>query len=90
VNLRGGYRRAEPARHRIYEAGKAGKAEALLGTKCISVSNGYSGGGVAEAHFGTPGRGEVDITITMPCEGNEYVIRDVPTRQLFTFKGPSR
>ena len=40
---------------RIFEAGKAGDARALLGIKCISVSNGYSGGCPAEAHFGTPG-----------------------------------
>ncbi len=71
---------------RIYEAGKAGRAEALLGIKNISVSNGYSGGCPAEAHFGTPGQEEVDITITMPCDGNVYTVSKVSTRQLFTFR----
>lgn len=70
---------------RIYEAGKAGQASALLGIKCISVSNGYSGGSPAEAHFGTLGHHKVDINITMPCGGNIYTIRKVSTGQLFTF-----
>jgi hypothetical protein len=70
---------------RIYRPGKAGEENALLGIKCISVSNGYSGGSVAEAHFGTPGHDVVDITITMPCGGKIYTVRSVKTRQLFTF-----
>ena len=70
---------------RIYKPGKAGDDGALLGIKCISVSNGYSGGSMAEAHFGTPGQDVVDITISMPCSGNIYTIRSVKTRQLFTF-----
>jgi hypothetical protein len=74
---------------RIYEAGKAGTAKALLGTKCISVSNGYSGGGVAEAHFGTPGREKVDVTITMPCGGKVYTASRISNKQLYTFSGRS-
>ncbi len=72
---------------RIYEPGSSGKEDALLGIKCISVSNGYSGGNPAEAHFGTPGYENVDISITMPCDGNVYFIEDVQTRQLFTYTG---
>ncbi len=74
---------------RIYEAGKAGDPEALLGIKNISVSNGYSGGCPAEAHFGTPGHKKVDITITMPCDGNVYSVSKVSTKQLFTFTNQS-
>jgi hypothetical protein len=77
---------------RIYEAGKAGKAgkaSALLGIKSISVSNGYSGGCPAEAHFGTPGHKKVDITITMPCDGNVYSVSKISTKQLFTFTNQS-
>ncbi len=72
---------------RIYEPGSLGKEDALLGIKNISVSNGYSGGSPAEAHFGTPGYEAVDISITMPNNGNIYVIHNVQTRQLVTFRG---
>jgi hypothetical protein len=75
---------------RIYEAGSLGKDDALLGIKCISVSNGYSGGNPAEAHFGTPGQEKVDISITMPCDGNVHFMKNVQTKQLFTFTGQSR
>ena len=75
---------------RIYEPGSLGEEDALLGIKCISVSNGYSGGSPAEAHFGTPGYEMVDISITMPCDGNVYFAREVKTKQLFTFRGGSR
>jgi len=74
----------------IYKPGGSGKEEELLGIKCISVSNGYSGGSPAEAHFGTPGYETVDVKITMPCNGNLYFVKDVPTRQLFTFRGRSQ
>lgn len=72
---------------RIYEPGNLGKDDALLGIKSLSVSNGYSGGNPAEAHFGTPGYDKVDISITMPCDGNVYTVRNVQTKQLFTFIG---
>lgn len=75
---------------RIYEPGSSGKEDALLGIKCISVSNGYSGGCPAEAHFGTPGYEKVDITISMPCDGKVYNVKEVQTKQLFTFTGQSR
>ena len=75
---------------RIYEPGGLGKEDALLGIECISVSNGYSGGNPAEAHFGTPGFIAVDISITMPCNGNIYLMKDVQTRQLVTFRGNPR
>ena len=75
---------------RIYATGKAGDASALLGIKCLSVSNGYSGGSPAEAHFGTPGYEMVDISITMPCDGKVYTINEIGTKQLFTFTGQSR
>jgi hypothetical protein len=75
---------------RIYKPGNLGNEKALLGIKCISVSNGYSGGSPAEAHFGTPGYETVDVSITMPCNGNFYAIKEVKTRQLFTFRGKSR
>ena len=69
---------------RIYKPGKAGRKDALLGVKVISVANGFCSGTPAEAHFGTPGYDKVDIVATMPCGGNIYTATAVPTKQFFT------
>lgn len=72
---------------RIYKSGMAGKKGAMLGIKVISISNGYSSGTPAEVHFGTPGLENVDLILTMPCDGNTYIISSVKTRQLVAITG---
>jgi hypothetical protein len=75
------------AKVQIYKSGQAGQSQALLGTKCISVSNGYSSGNPAIAHFGASSFEEVDLVITMPNDGSVYTIHSVATNQRFTFDG---
>jgi enediyne biosynthesis protein E4 len=72
---------------RIYKPGMAGQAAGLLGVKCISVTNGYSSGTPAEAHFGVPGYSKIDIAVTMPCGGKTYTVTSINTKQLYTFNG---
>jgi len=72
-------------RVQVYKPGQAGQSQALLGTRCISVSNGYSSGNPAIAHFGVPGLNEVDLVITMPNDGQVYTVHSVVTNQQFRF-----
>jgi hypothetical protein len=71
------------ARVEIYQAGKLGKKNGLLGATIISVSNGYSSGYEAIAHFGLPGDKTVDVRVTMPCNGKIYTATSVPRNQRF-------
>lgn len=72
---------------RIYQPGQAGQPEALLGMKAISVSNGYSSGSPAIAHFGVPGYSAVDVVVIMPNEGPTYIASSQPTNRLVTITG---
>ena len=74
------------ARVEIYQAGKLGNKKGLLGTSIISVSNGYSSGYEAIAHFGLPGDKNVDVRVTMPCNGKVYTATSVARNQLFIVK----
>lgn len=69
---------------RVYQAGKAGNAAALLGTQSIDVGNGYCSGRPAVAHFGVPGRGLVDIVVQLPSGGPSLTITGIKTDQVFT------
>ncbi|MEN8228043.1 MAG: CRTAC1 family protein [Bacteroidota bacterium] len=70
VNLpSGGNRKGIGATVRIYEKGMAENPEGLLGMQYITVSRGYSSGGIPEAHFGIPGKESVDVVVRMPCDG---------------------
>jgi len=51
---------------RIYAAGKIGQADALLGRREISASQGYTSGQEASAHFGLGTVTHVDVEITLP------------------------
>jgi hypothetical protein len=51
---------------RVYEAGRSGDPEALLGHREIVVSQGYSAGNEAVAHFGLGGVTEVDVVVSPP------------------------
>lgn len=65
---------------KLYKPGNANMPESLIGTKVISVSNGYSAGSTSEAHFGTPGLKMVDVIVEMPCEGAKYKLSNLNTR----------
>ena len=65
----GGNRKGIGATVRIYEKGMSGKPDGLLGMQYITVSRGYSSGGIPEAHFGIPGKDSVDVVVHMPCDG---------------------
>jgi hypothetical protein len=73
------------ARVSIYEPGRSGDPDALLGVKIISVSFGYSSGQEAMVHFGIPDHKEVDILVSMPCGGAQLKASAVPRDQTFTF-----
>ena len=74
------------SRVEIYKAGMLGKKKGLLGTNIISVSNGYSCGYEAIAHFGLPKDERVDIRVTMPCNGKVYTATSVARNQRFILK----
>lgn len=74
------------ARVDIYEAGRIGKDGYLIGTRIITVSNGYSSGYEAIAYFGLPDHRKVDIRVTMPCDGSVFTATSVQRNQLYIFK----
>ena len=65
----GGNRKGIGAIVKIYEKGMAENPEGFLGMQYITVSRGYSSGGIPEAHFGIPGKDSVDVVVRMPCDG---------------------
>lgn len=74
------------AKVEIFKPGKMGSMSDLLGASVISVSNGYSSGCEAIAHFGVPDYKKVDIRVTMPCDGQVYSIPKVQRNQIFIVK----
>ena len=70
------------ARIEIYKAGMLGKKEGFLGTRIISISNGYSSGSEAIAYFGVPDDKTVDILMTMPTGGKVYTRKGVKRNQM--------
>ncbi len=79
-------RNAIGAKVEIFKAGKLGDKRDLLGTTIISVSNGYSCGNEAIAHFGLPNDEFVDVRLTMPCNGKIYTAASVKRNQIFILK----
>jgi hypothetical protein len=57
------------ARVEIFEPGRLGAADALLGTSEISTGYGYSSGQEAIVHFGLADRDRVDLRVTLPHGG---------------------
>jgi hypothetical protein len=57
------------ARVSIYEPGRAGRADALLATREISVGSGFSSTSLPEAHFGVGSRRSVDVVVDPPQGG---------------------
>jgi len=71
----GGNRKGLGATVSIYKKGMSGQAEGFLGKQCITVSRGYSSGGIPEALFGIPGEDSVEVVVFMPCDGPVYKVR---------------
>ncbi len=71
----GGNRKGIGATVRIYKKGMSGQADGFLGMQYITVSRGYSSGGIPEALFGIPGEDSVDVVVQMPCDGPVYNLR---------------
>ena len=69
----------------IYKKGKLGNKKDRIATSQISVSNGYSSGYEAIVYFGLPDEEEVDIMVSMPCEGELYTAKSVKRNQLYVF-----
>ena len=72
------------AKVEIFKAGSLGMEEGRLGTKIISVTNGYSSSYEAIAHFGLPNDKKVDIRVTMPCKGPTYTRTKISRNQMYT------
>ncbi|MEH6682030.1 MAG: CRTAC1 family protein [Sediminicola sp.] len=70
----------------IYERGLLGRKKGLLGTRPISVSNGYSSGYEAIAHFGLPKNEAVDVRVIMPAGGKVYERKNIKRNQLLVIK----
>jgi hypothetical protein len=70
----------------IFQNGMLGKKEGLLGTRLISVSNGYSSGYEAIAYFGVPNDDLLDIRVTMPAGGKVFSANSIKRNQLYIIK----
>jgi enediyne biosynthesis protein E4 len=73
------------AKVEIFRTGSLGVAEERLGTKIISVANGYSSSYEAIAHFGLPDDKKVDIRVTMPCNGPIFTKTRISRNQMYVF-----
>ena len=69
----GGNRKGIGATIRIYKKGMSGQADGYLGMQYITVSRGYSSGGIPEALFGISGEDSVEVVVQMPCDGPVYM-----------------
>ncbi len=79
-------RNAIGAKVELFKAGQLGNKSGLLGTSIISISNGYSCGNEAIAHFGLPNDEIVDFRLTMPSNGKVYNVSGVKRNQIFVLK----
>lgn len=74
------------AKVEIFQKGRLGIKEGLLGTRIISVSTGYSSAYEAIAHFGLPSQQNVDVKVTMPTDGKVHMKKNVSPNQLFVLR----
>ena len=72
------------AKIRIYQTGKVGKVDALLGYHEIHISNGFCTGQEAVAHFGLAAATSCDIEITFPHKKGVIRKLNVKANQLLT------
>ncbi len=74
------------ARVRVYPAGKAGDAGALLGCHELSAASGYASGHAAIAHFGLGSESLVDVEIILPHGKGVVTRKGVKVNQRVTVK----
>jgi hypothetical protein len=65
----------------IYEAGKSGQKESLIGCREIATGYGYASSQEAIAHFGLGEREEVDVEIILPHGKGKITRRGVKSNQ---------
>jgi hypothetical protein len=66
---------------KLYQAGKLGQTDALLGTREIAVGYGYASGQEAVAHFGLGDQVACDIEIILPHGKGRLERKDVKADQ---------
>ena len=74
------------ARVDIYKSGKLGNNKELIGSRIITISNGYSSGYEAIAYFGLPEDKKVDVSVSMPCGGPVFTAKSVSRNQMYIFR----
>jgi hypothetical protein len=72
------------AKVKVYQPGKIGRPEALLGYQEIHISNGFCTGQEAIAHFGLAAATKCDVEITLPFGKGVIRRTNVKTDQLLT------
>jgi len=76
------------SRVRLYEAGKLGRAEAMLGVGQVHVSGGFCSGQEAVVHFGLGDAASCDIEVTLPFGKGTIRRQNVPADQVLTVDEP--
>jgi hypothetical protein len=66
---------------RVYEAGKLGQPEALLGQREIAAGYGYASGQEAIAHFGLSAVDACDVEVLLPHDGGRWERHGVKSNQ---------
>lgn len=78
------------ARVDLFEAGRAGDAEARFGSREIATGYGYASSQQALAHFGLGPRIACDVVVTLPHGKGQLIRRMVPADQLLTVSQEDR
>jgi hypothetical protein len=73
---------------RVYEAGKAGNPNTLLGFQEITVNGGYSSSHPAIAHFGLGQAASCDLEIRFPTQEKPVQMRAVKANQRLVVREP--
>ncbi|MBW3598158.1 MAG: CRTAC1 family protein [Planctomycetes bacterium] len=71
---------------RLYEAGKLGQKEALLGVREIAAGYGYASGQEAIAHFGLGSEKSCDVEVILPHNRGRMERRSVEANQRVTIE----
>jgi hypothetical protein len=74
------------ARVRVYQAGKLGAADGLLGDREIAIGYGWCSGQEADAHFGLGAEETVDVEVTWPHNKGKTTLKGVKADQRLTIK----
>ena len=71
----------------VFEAGHIGDLDKLLGMQEIHVTNGYSSGTEAIAHFGLGDIDMVDVMVELPWGAGTWSVLNVPASERYTLNG---